>query len=240
MAHHKGLIILITTVAAMTLAVGLGLFLFLPRSPEATNQALEPQVIRVSVVPEESSDTPPSNEVNDQPPPAAVTSPIEVPSDTGLLKAPPLPIPTAPNQAPQSTVNRDTSPATTTEEPTWTRPTASARTPAQAPSQTRQDVRSSQTTAPPARPASTRPPAGSSNTYWVQVGAFQSQTQAETAASRLSSRGWHATITTFRSGAALLYRVRLGPWQTKQDAETFLNRLKSSGRYENAYVVRGG
>ncbi len=246
MAQNKGLIILVTTVAVMTLAVGLGLFLFLPRSAELTQQDQKPQVIRVNVLQEETPSTPATEQTDNQDrqstPPATVQSPIEVPGDTGLLRAPPAPIPTAPNQLTQETPNRRAEPASpaSSEEPNWTRPTTARNTPSRGTEPSTRTDRSRQASTPTSLQPATRSAVSPSNTFWVQVGAFQSQTQAETASSRLSSRGWHATITTFRSGSGTLYRVRLGPWQNKQDAESFLNRLKNTGGWAGAYVVRGG
>lgn len=243
MAKTKGLLVFLTSIAALTLAVGAGLFLFLPASPVADMPAGEPEVIRVNVEPEAGPDAgaePPTAQSPAPEVPAAppISNPLEIPRSSGLVNAPPPPVPVPPAPAPEAappsrSVNED--------RPTWTqRPEPTIRvTQTATPRQVRETAPPAPSRAPTPEPITARgttPAVG----YWIQTGAFQSQTQAETAARRLGARGFHATITTARANGVLVFRVRLGPWSARQDAESFLKRLKDAGGYDGAFVVRGG
>lgn len=246
MANNKGLIILLVTMGTLALAVGVGVYLFLPRASEVTAQAEDPQVIRVSIVPEEGTQPETSNqEVPAQP----NVSPIEVPRTTGLMPqppssapaSPPLPIPAAPGQVEAGPRTTAPTEEKTSDRPDWTHRNQSPTSPSTPTIRVTNQAPQPASVRPQSAPTSTTAtrPSTSGAGFWVQIGAFQSQTQAETAANRLSARGWKAVITTYQSGTSTFYRVRLGPWTTNKEAQTFLERLKSVGGYENAFVVRG-
>lgn len=222
MAEKRTLIFLISAIGTLGVALVLGYYFLLPREAQPSEvAAVEPEVVKIQIQPEEGEGSAVSAPSTEQ-----VTSPLEVSPSAGLLTptptSPPLPVPSGPSAA----TGAQDRPQERSEQPEWV---AERRTePARRPS------------SPAAVPVSRRTETSRREVYWVQVGSFQSQTQAETLSSRLGSRGLHGTITTFRNDDVTLYRVRLGPFTHRAEAEAFLNRLKAAGGFEGAFVVRSG
>ena len=66
-------------------------------------------------------------------------------------------------------------------------------------------------------------------TYFVQAGAFRSQTEADAHRAKLSMMGLDAKISEREQAGRLVYRVRLGPYDDKDVAENAKARLDKSG-----------
>ena len=66
-------------------------------------------------------------------------------------------------------------------------------------------------------------------TYFVQAGAFRSQTEADAHRAKLSMMGLDAKISEREQAGRLVYRVRLGPYDDKDLAENAKARLDKSG-----------
>lgn len=67
--------------------------------------------------------------------------------------------------------------------------------------------------------------AAASGSYSVQVAAYNKQSQATAAVSRLTKRGFDARI----DGKTAPFRVRIGKYETRADATAALQRIKKSG-----------
>ncbi len=63
--------------------------------------------------------------------------------------------------------------------------------------------------------------------YFVQVGAYSRQEDAEQQRARLALAGFRAAITEREQNGRTVHRVRLGPFEKKDDADALLDRAKS-------------
>jgi cell division protein FtsN len=72
--------------------------------------------------------------------------------------------------------------------------------------------------------------------YFVQAGAFRTQTDAETQRAKLAMMGLDAKVTEREQGGQTVYRVRTGPHKTKTEAEG--TQAKLSGAGVDAALVR--
>ncbi|KKW69184.1 hypothetical protein AAV94_00875 [Lampropedia cohaerens] len=71
----------------------------------------------------------------------------------------------------------------------------------------------------PAPAAVTPPPAQADPyIYFVQAGAFRSQSDADAQRARLAMNGWDARITSREQNGQTIYRVRVGPFNSSSDA----------------------
>ena len=67
-------------------------------------------------------------------------------------------------------------------------------------------------------------PVKSSDQFWLQAGAFTSESEAENLKARLALSGWEAAIQTATTpDKGVRYRVRIGPYDNTDE----LNRMKS-------------
>lgn len=73
--------------------------------------------------------------------------------------------------------------------------------------------------------------------YFVQVGAYASNEDAEQQRAKLAMGGLKARITEREQSGRLMYRVRLGPFETRDDAERMRDQTTASG-YGEAALVR--
>ncbi|MBL0916713.1 MAG: SPOR domain-containing protein, partial [Sphingopyxis sp.] len=80
----------------------------------------------------------------------------------------------------------------------------------------------------PAKPAPATKPAATAGSYAVQVGAFSSEANANTAAKSVGGSV---------SKAGNLWRVRMGPFSSDADAKAALGKAKAKG-FRDATVVR--
>lgn len=85
---------------------------------------------------------------------------------------------------------------------------------------------------PPAKPPEAQPPAQvlpPKGTY-LQLGAFQSETDADNLKAKLAMMGVEANIQTNEvEGRGVLHRVRVGPFQSVADLDKMRDQIKNSG-----------
>ena len=72
--------------------------------------------------------------------------------------------------------------------------------------------------------------------YFVQIGAFSREEDAEAQRAKLALQGFGAKVTEREQAGRVVYRVRLGPFDHKDDAETSQTKLQSAG--SEAALVR--
>ncbi|VVD68151.1 SPOR domain-containing protein [Pandoraea terrigena] len=176
--------------------------------------------------------------VEKTPPRPADNSPAAQTPDPNKSLQPRTPLPGAASTpaGPESTSQAVTSPlvpgtpVTPVTPPTASAPTAPAKTsPA--------DILSGKSTVPVAPP--TTPPASatdSANTgYYLQVGAFKSQSDAEQLRAKLALSGFEAKVTQRDANGLTLYRVRLGPYGKLDQMNHVRQRLQDGG-YDTAVI----
>jgi cell division protein FtsN len=83
----------------------------------------------------------------------------------------------------------------------------------------------------PATTAKTTPPApGDVNTgYYLQVGAYKTQQDAEQQRARLGFQGFESKVTQRDAGGVTYYRVRIGPFAKFEEMNTARQRLSDAG-----------
>ena len=142
-----------------------------------------------------------------------------------------LPVPSAENPAIRTeTVRLDRRESPAASPP----PATSAASPSTTP---RED---SGTTTSPAREA-TQAPAATAATpsvernaadeggWYIQIGAFGDQSNAERQAARVDTFGYDAHVSAFPSGGGVVHRVRIGPQSTRERAEAIASSLSVHG-----------
>ncbi len=90
------------------------------------------------------------------------------------------------------------------------------------------------------RPAATKTaPAAASGSYYIQVGAFNDRSQADTYAARFKGQGYPAVVLNpFFSDRRATYRVRLVGYKTKELASQALGKLNASTTKRTGYYIR--
>ncbi|MEZ2350580.1 SPOR domain-containing protein [Caballeronia sp. RCC_10] len=84
--------------------------------------------------------------------------------------------------------------------------------------------------APPATAKTTPPAPGDVNTgYFLQVGAYKTQSDAEQQRARLGFQGFESKVTQRDAGGVTYYRVRIGPFAKFEDMNTARQRLSDAG-----------
>ena len=78
-------------------------------------------------------------------------------------------------------------------------------------------------------------PAADPYSYFIQVGAFRTSTDADGLRAKLALQGFDAKVSEREQSGRTVYRVRLGPFDTKASAETMRSRLDKQG-VENTLV----
>ncbi len=71
--------------------------------------------------------------------------------------------------------------------------------------------------------------------YFVQAGAFPSQSGADAQRAKLAMLGWEARVSEREQNGRTVYRVRVGPFSKRDDAEQLKEKLESAG-VESAMV----
>jgi cell division septation protein DedD len=95
--------------------------------------------------------------------------------------------------------------------------------------------------APAARPAPAKtaaaPKAAKKVTeYWIQTGAYKSQSKAEELAAQLGGKGLSGRVFSYASKTDTYYRVRVGPYANKAEAEKFLAEVKKLQGLEASFI----
>jgi cell division protein FtsN len=105
-----------------------------------------------------------------------------------------------------------------------------AKTPASAPNAT-SNAAAPKNGSQPGTTAKTTPPApGDVNTgYYLQVGAYKTQQDAEQQRARLGFQGFESRVTQRDAGGVTYYRVRIGPFAKFEEMNTARQRLSDAG-----------
>ena len=83
-------------------------------------------------------------------------------------------------------------------------------------------------TGPGSSPSQPKPHSG--ETYWLQAGAFSSETDADNLKAKIAFTGLEASVKSVDvAGKGTLYRVRLGPYQSLEDANRIKGALSQNG-----------
>jgi cell division protein FtsN len=72
-------------------------------------------------------------------------------------------------------------------------------------------------------------------TYFIQVGAFSTATDAESQRAKLSLAGIETKVSEREQSGRQVYRVRMGPFEKREEADAAKSRLDNAG-IENALV----
>ena len=87
------------------------------------------------------------------------------------------------------------------------------------------------TPAPRTEPAPTQPAsaAGAEGVWFVQIGSYAEEENAQRQADRVSSYGFDAHVSTYIAGGRSMQRVRVGPQESRQRAEAAASALSVHG-----------
>jgi DedD protein len=72
-------------------------------------------------------------------------------------------------------------------------------------------------------------PAAAIGAWWVQLGSFASEQNAQGLARKLRDRGFSIDVSKVRSGSRDLYRVRAGPERNRDAATALRSKLAAAG-----------
>jgi len=72
--------------------------------------------------------------------------------------------------------------------------------------------------------------------YWIQAGAYKSQTRAEELATLLEGKGLSSRVFSYLSKNETWYRVRVGPYTNRGEAGKFLSLVKQVQGLEASYI----
>jgi cell division septation protein DedD len=92
---------------------------------------------------------------------------------------------------------------------------------------------------PKPKPTQQAPAAQAQNNYWIQVGAFSSQQNANAMAEEYKSKGYNAVVLApSSSDRTKLYRVRLGGYATREEAEQARDNLaRQEQKQKTDYLI---
>lgn len=229
MEQSKGLIVLISALALVTLVVLVGLFFFYPRETAPTAKpavsTAPPEGISFDAAPS----TKPSSEFDpvewtrslqeELPGLASGQTQTEKPQDDGFI----------------ITMEGDNPPAATGpgRQAAGQNPTASAQTPASQSKPQTETVKPAPVAVKPVAPVKTI----RVKEMWIQVAAYKDRYAAEAAQKALESNGLKGTLMTATSGGATVVRVRVGPYANKAEAEKFLAWIKPVKGFDGAFIT---
>ncbi len=72
--------------------------------------------------------------------------------------------------------------------------------------------------------------------YWIQTGAYKSQSKAEELISTLADKGLSGKVFSYDSGSGTYYRVRIGPYTNQGEADKFLSIVRQIQGLDASYV----
>lgn len=78
-------------------------------------------------------------------------------------------------------------------------------------------------------PAPSEPAVAGETQWYVQVGAFGDQDNAERQAARVGTFGFDAHVSAFPGGSGVVHRVRVGPQVSRERAEAIASSLSAHG-----------
>jgi cell division protein FtsN len=110
-------------------------------------------------------------------------------------------------------------------------PAIAKKPPASAPGANGTDTAAApKTPSAPATAKATPPAPGDANTgYFLQVGAYKTQADAEQQRARLGFQGFESKVTQRDAGGVTYYRVRIGPFTKFEDMNNVRQRLSDAG-----------
>lgn len=76
--------------------------------------------------------------------------------------------------------------------------------------------------------------------YWIQTGAYKSQSKADELISMLADKGLTGKVFSYDSHSGTYYRVRIGPYTNQGEADKFLSIVKQIQGLETSYVSQVG
>ena len=96
------------------------------------------------------------------------------------------------------------------------------------------------TPAPVSEPVTSKPAAAvAPGTYYIQVGAFNEKSQADTYAARFKGQGYPVLVLSpFSTDRRPTYRVRLVGYETKEKASAVLAKLNAASKKKTGYYIR--
>ena len=74
--------------------------------------------------------------------------------------------------------------------------------------------------------------------YFVQVGAFRSQAEADAQRAKVAMLGWEARVSEREQNGRAVFRVRVGPFNKRSDAEQLKDKLDSASVDSNLVRVQ--
>ena len=74
--------------------------------------------------------------------------------------------------------------------------------------------------------------------YFVQVGAFRSQAEADAQRAKVAMLGWEARVSEREQNGRAVFRVRVGPFSKRSDAEQLKDKLDSASVDSNLVRVQ--
>ena len=74
--------------------------------------------------------------------------------------------------------------------------------------------------------------------YFVQVGAFRSQPEADAQRAKVAMLGWEARVSEREQNGRAVFRVRVGPFNKRSDAEQLKDKLDSASVDSNLVRVQ--
>lgn len=86
------------------------------------------------------------------------------------------------------------------------------------------------------KPAQTTAPA-SGVQFWIQVGSFSAQQNAENVKKSLEEKGFKAVVQSVAADGKSLHKVKAGPFATKAEAEKQLPGVKAIKGFEKSYIT---
>lgn len=86
------------------------------------------------------------------------------------------------------------------------------------------------------QPAQTTAPA-SGVQFWIQVGSFSAQQNAENVKKSLEEKGFKAVVQSVAADGKSLHKVKAGPFATKAEAEKQLPGVKAIKGFEKSYIT---
>lgn len=86
------------------------------------------------------------------------------------------------------------------------------------------------------KPAQTAAPA-SGVQFWIQVGSFSAQQNAENVKKSLEEKGFKAVVQSVAADGKSLHKVKAGPFATKAEAEKQLPGVKAIKSFEKSYIT---
>ncbi len=92
---------------------------------------------------------------------------------------------------------------------------------------------------PKSKPTQQAPASQTQNNYWIQVGAFSSQQNANAMAEEYKSKGYNAVVLApSSSDRTKLYRVRLGGYSSREEAEQARENLaRQEKKQKTDYLI---